>query len=85
MSKAAGRITCPTLIFECEGDFAGGGGTALEKLMTAPTTMLDLTAAEGAGGHCGGLGQKVWEGRAYDWVPMILPSNIEAQPVPVVA
>ncbi|MET0327047.1 MAG: alpha/beta fold hydrolase [Ilumatobacteraceae bacterium] len=75
MTDAAGQITCPTLILECEGDFAGGGGTALQKVMTAPTTLIDLTVAEGAGGHCGGLGQKVWEGRVYDWLAGILTGD----------
>jgi dienelactone hydrolase len=72
MRAAAGQITCPTLIIECEGDFAGGGGATLAGVMTAPTTLLDLTVAQGAGGHCGGLGQKVWEGCVYDWVAGIL-------------
>jgi predicted alpha/beta-fold hydrolase len=68
MIDAAARITCPTLILECEGDFAGGGGHVLAKAMTAPTTLIELTAADGAGGHCGGLGQKVWEGHVYNWL-----------------
>jgi pimeloyl-ACP methyl ester carboxylesterase len=42
MTDDAGKITCPTLILECEGDFAGGGGTALEEVMTAPTTLVNL-------------------------------------------
>jgi hypothetical protein len=72
MTDRATQITCPTLILECEGDFAGGAGPKLQHAMTAPTTLINLTAAEGAGGHCGGLGQQVWEGRTYDWVADVL-------------
>ena len=79
MLDAAGEITCPTLLIECEGDFAGGGGTVLQQAMTAPTTLLNLTAAEGAGGHCGGLGQQVWEAYVYDWLATTLGAPTTVQ------
>lgn len=72
MTDVAAQITCPTLLVECEGDFVGGGGPILEKLMTAPTTLVDLTAAQGAGGHCAGLGQRVWEAVVFEWLDGVL-------------
>jgi pimeloyl-ACP methyl ester carboxylesterase len=69
----ADRITCPTLVVECEGDFVGGGGSALVEAMTkAKSTLVNLTAVQGAGGHCGGLGQRVWNQVVYDWLGTVL-------------
>lgn len=77
----ADRITCPTLVVECEGDFVGGGGPALIAAMThAPTTLVELTAAQGAGGHCGGLGQRVWDQVVYDWLATVLPAEPPDEP-----
>jgi predicted alpha/beta-fold hydrolase len=81
MLDVADGIECPTLILECEGDFAGGGGHVLLDAMTAPTTLLELTAAEGAGGHCGGLGQKVWEAHVYNWLAQTLHDAPRAEAV----
>lgn len=68
MLPDAAKITCPALLIECEGDFAGGGSPALAAAMTSPVTPRTLTAAEGAGGHCGGLGQVVWQSVVYPWI-----------------
>lgn len=68
MLPEAGQITCPTLIVECEDDFAGGGGQLLADALTAPHELVHLTAADGAAGHCAGLGQRVWDGVVYDWL-----------------
>jgi len=68
MLAAAGRISCPTLLVECEGDFAGGAGPILLAELQCPKNLITLTAAQGAGGHIGGLGQRVWEGAVYDWI-----------------
>ncbi|MBK1787449.1 alpha/beta hydrolase family protein [Prauserella cavernicola] len=64
----AARITCPTLIVEAENDFTGGDGALLLDALTAPSDLITLTAAEGADGHCGGLGQEVWTNRVYAWL-----------------
>ena len=56
------------------GDFAGGGGPSLIAAMTAPTTLLELSDQDGAGGHCAGLGQLVWEERVYAWIRQVLGS-----------
>ncbi len=98
MLSLADRITCPTLVVEAEGDFAGGSGAQLIEAMIAPTELVrltalprcarsaqtgfntvrrrcaigslasSLTAAQGADGHCGGLGQQVWAGAVYPWL-----------------
>jgi len=72
MLSLADRITCPTLVVEAEGDFAGGSGARLVEAMTAPTELVRLTAAQGADGHCGGLGQQVWAGTVYPWLHRVL-------------
>lgn len=73
MLDVADRISCPTLLVECEGDFVGGGGPVLQRAMTgSDPTLVQLTAAQGAGGHCGGLGQRVWDQVVYDWLASVL-------------
>ncbi len=64
----AARIDCPTLLVECEGDFAGGAGPVLHEALRCPKTLVTLTADRGAGGHIGGLGQRVWEAAVYGWL-----------------
>ena len=74
MLDAAAGITCPTLILECAGDFAGGGGAALHAALhpDSATTLVHLGDGDGASGHCAGMGQHVWEARAYDWLATVL-------------
>lgn len=67
----AGLIRCPTLVVDCEGDFASQGDK-LYAALAGPKTMLKLAASTGAGGHCGGLGQLVWERAVYDWIDAAL-------------
>ena len=80
MLDVADRINCPTLIIECEGDFAGGNGHALADAMTAPVDVVHLTRAQGAGGHCAGLGQKVWEKAVYPWLAGVLTHTRTQRP-----
>ena len=68
MLDDAPKISCPTLIIECEGDPVGGGGELLMDHLTCPATYVALTAADGAGGHCAGLGQRVWDDTVYPWL-----------------
>ena len=71
LSHAAG-MSCPTLIIEADHDFAGGGGHVLRDAMTAPVELTTLTAAQGADGHCAGLGQEIWAGTVYGWLARTL-------------
>jgi dienelactone hydrolase len=77
MLEHAGQITCPTLIVEAEHDFAGGSGALLQGAMTAPVELVTLTEAQGADGHCAGLGQEIWAGVVYGWLERTL-NNVAA-------
>ena len=64
-------IRCPTLLTEGEGDFAAQGELLFENL-TCERRLTTFSEAEGAGGHCEGLGSTVFEGYAFDWLDRIL-------------
>lgn len=67
------RITCPLLVMEPEGDFASTGQSEpLVAAVRGPVTRHAFTAAEGAGGHCEGLGQFRFERVAHDWIATTL-------------
>ena len=73
-------ITCPTLALAGEGDFAGTGQlTTFTDALTAPVTAHEFTAAEGAGGHCEGLGQDRLDQFVYGW----LTRTLADRPAPV--
>ena len=72
MLSRAGSITCPTLVIESEGDPVGGGGQKLVDALTVPATLVNLTAKQGAGGHCAGIGQHVWQQTVYGWLAGVL-------------
>ena len=50
-----------------EKDFASQSQKLYDAL-TCEKTLLRLTAAEGAGGHCGGMGQAVWADKVFAWI-----------------
>jgi pimeloyl-ACP methyl ester carboxylesterase len=74
MLGVADQIHCPTLIIEAEDDFAGGSGAQLRDAMSAPAELVHLTAAQGANGHCAGLGQEIWAGTVHPWLRRVLGS-----------
>ena len=65
------NITCATLLTEGEGDFAAQG-EALYGQLRGYKEFKKFTAAEGAGGHCEGLGATLWEGYVFDWLDEVL-------------
>lgn len=67
----AADIRCPTLLTEGEGDFAAQGELLFEKLK-CERRLTTFSEAEGAGGHCEGLGSTLFEGYAFDWLDRIL-------------
>lgn len=67
----AGDITCPTLLTEGEGDFASQSRQLFDRL-TCPKRLKQFTAAEGAGGHCEGLGATLFEGYVFDWLNRVM-------------
>jgi hypothetical protein len=72
MLDVASQISCPTLAIECEGDFTGGGGQVLADAVSGPAELIRLSADSGAGGHCGGVGQRVWEAAVYGWIGRVI-------------
>jgi predicted alpha/beta-fold hydrolase len=82
MLDRAAEIRCPTLLVEAENDPVGGGAALLAPAMTAPTTVVELSAARGAGGHCAGLGQFLWAQAVYGWLDDVL-LRAEAAPRPI--
>ena len=65
----AEQITCPTLVCDAAEDiFFEGQPRLLFEHLTCPKTLLDFTAAEGAGAHCHAGAQRLALGRIYDWL-----------------
>jgi len=65
----AENISCRTLALAGEGDFAGTGQLQVfADALHVPVTTHEFTAAEGAGGHCEGLGQDRLDRVVYDWL-----------------
>ncbi|SDK94363.1 alpha/beta hydrolase family protein [Natronorubrum texcoconense] len=61
-------IRCPTLVTDNESDRLASQSRDLASSLSAPTTYLEFTDAEGAGGHCEGMGQSVFHQRTFDWL-----------------
>jgi pimeloyl-ACP methyl ester carboxylesterase len=73
----AGRITCPTLALAGEGDFAGTGQLpTFAAALAGPVTTHEFTIAEGAGGHCEGIGQDRLEQYAFGWLTGVLAHDL---------
>ena len=71
LEGVAGLIRCPTLVVDCEGDFASQSDM-LYAALTCEKKLLRLSAQSGAGGHCGALGQQVWAGAVFPWIASTL-------------
>jgi hypothetical protein len=67
LAGRAEKISCLTLVTEGEGDFASQR-RALYDALTCPKPDRGFTAAEGGGGHCEGMGQRLWEQAAFSWL-----------------
>jgi hypothetical protein len=70
------RITCPTLLTEGEGDFAAQTD-ALYGQLAGDKQVKRFTIAEGAGGHCEGLGATLWSTFVFDWLDDVLGARSE--------
>jgi hypothetical protein len=42
--------------------------------------LIRLSADSGAGGHCGGVGQRVWEAVVYDWISRVISKRATPEP-----
>ena len=67
----AEQISCPTLVTEGEGDFASQSRTLFDAL-TCEKQFHAFTASEGAGGHCEGMGQRLWQQVVFSWLSGIV-------------
>ncbi len=63
----AEHISFPTLVTEGEGDFASQSRKLFDAL-TCEKEFHGFTAAEGAAGHCEGMGQMVWQDVVFSWL-----------------
>lgn len=64
-------IQCPTLVTDGEGDATSQSALFHDRL-TCPKRLKRFTAAEGAGGHCEGLGSTVFESYVFDWLDGVM-------------
>jgi hypothetical protein len=73
LRDSIGGITAATLACSGEGDPADDGQLdEFVSLLTCPVEVRRFTVAEGAGGHCEGLGQRRFTAAAYDFLTPIL-------------
>jgi dienelactone hydrolase len=77
-AEVAPRISCPALLLDAEGDPVGSGQVdqLAAALDPARTTVHRFTAAEGAGGHCEGTGQRRVERVVHDWIDETVAARI---------
>ena len=71
----ADRIACPTLVTEGEGDFASQSDELFDARL-CEQRFRSFTADEGAGGHCEGMGQQVWQEQVFSWLSEALPFQL---------
>ena len=67
LGRTAEHISCPTLVTEGEGDFASQSRKLFDAL-TCEKEFHGFSMAEGAGGHCEGMGQMVWHQVVFSWL-----------------
>lgn len=73
----AADIRCPTLLTEGEGDFASQSQLLYDHLRCEKELAL-FSEADGAGGHCEGLGATLFEERVFDWLDDVLGRAAQA-------
>jgi hypothetical protein len=75
LGDLVGDITCRSLICDNEVDLVSSGqGKELYDLLRCPKDFIEFTVAEGAGGHCEGVAQVLFFGRALDWLDEAVPA-----------
>ena len=68
VSSVAGEISCPTLLTIMEGDAVAASAQTLYDALRCKKTLVRFNDAEGAGGHCEGLGRALYHQRVFDWL-----------------
>jgi pimeloyl-ACP methyl ester carboxylesterase len=69
------RIDCPTLLCAAEDDPLSSTATVVHDQLTAPTTLLQFTSADGAGDHCEMGNRALFNLRAFDWLDETLSAG----------
>jgi len=73
MKDVAGRITCPTLIVDSEGDQdMPGQAPKLYEALQAPKHFIEFTKEEGAEEHCQMGAMLISNARILDWLDDIM-------------
>jgi Prolyl oligopeptidase family len=69
LKNVAGKIRCPMLITDPEGEqFWPGQSQALYEMLTCPKTLVRFTAEEGADVHCEPKAPGLRDLRVFDWL-----------------
>jgi pimeloyl-ACP methyl ester carboxylesterase len=74
LAGRAEQIACPTLVTEGEGDFASQSGVLFDAL-TCPKQYRQFTVAEGGGGHCESMGQRLWQQAVIPWLGRVISAG----------
>ena len=76
LDGVADRITCPTLVMDAENDqFLKGQPEEVHQKLSAPTTLITLREAEGAGEHCHMGAMSRLHQCIFDWLAETLPAQ----------
>src|SRR5262249_21132866 len=69
LKDVAGKIRCPVLITDPEGEqFWPGQSQALYEMLTCPKRLVRFTAEEGADVHCEPKAAGLRDLRVFDWL-----------------
>jgi acetyl esterase/lipase len=68
LADRIGDIRCPVLFTRAENDQLAAGVQSFFDAVTAPKTLLEFTAAEGAGDHCEMFNRSLVNRRVLDWL-----------------
>lgn len=75
LKDQAADIRCPTLLTSAELDPLGAATRAFHEALTWPKTLLEFTAAEGAGGPCKMANRSLLNQRVLDWLDDTLANS----------
>jgi dienelactone hydrolase len=76
----AGKITCPVLVCDAEGDDVSASAPQLAAALASQQQYLHFTAAEGAGDHCETGARTLYHARSFGWLDDILHPEAPAAP-----
>ncbi len=72
-ADTVGRITCPVLVTDPEGEeFWPGQSERLYDMLPGKKEIVHFTAAEGADLHCQPMGRSLTDQRVFDWLDATL-------------